>query len=572
MKNWGAAGASGGRGSNRGLLIGAAIGLGMTARAAAQGGADFLLALNAGRLRVMGAASNAAMLPLNDSNRFTHEFASREIVGRVAVPVLFGACVFDAELDLDRLLEEIKAAGYAGVVNFPTAIHFDGPFRDALESAGLGFGREVEMLTRARTIGLRTLGYAKTRTEAQKLVEAGVERLCLNFGWNAGGTLGIAGGTSLDVAADRARRLFAMARRLSPGVECFVEGGPIVLPLDALKVCDASRADGYIGGSTLDRLPLEMSVMQTTSAFKTAPLLREAQEGEAREHLRISALAGLIGQSEAMAELAERIARLVATDLSILIAGPAGAGKTTAARAVHLASRRSGAFRVLDASDPSLSSLLFGAVEPGALDGVDATVVVENIEAMQPSLQARLVDWIEQALAERFLRGSDRRHRARLVLTLSTPVADEASIKLASALAATRLDVPALTERLEDVPLLARTMLATFRRQPGTRPAQVAPDAMRMLLAHDWPGNVRELSQLLARAHTQAQDGIIQADLVRSLLAGATARTPPAGASERDWILDALRRHRFRRGATAAFLGVSRKTLYNKMQRYELTD
>jgi predicted TIM-barrel enzyme len=68
------------------ILVGAAIGLGMTARAAADGGADFLLALNAGRLRVMGAPSLAAMLPICDSNPFTDAFARREILDRKRSP------------------------------------------------------------------------------------------------------------------------------------------------------------------------------------------------------------------------------------------------------------------------------------------------------------------------------------------------------------------------------------------------------------------------------------------------------------------------------------------------------
>lgn len=74
-----------------GLLVGAAIGVGRAATAAERGGADFLLALNAGRLRVRGATSLASMLPLADSNAYTLDFARAEILRRVAIPVFFGA-------------------------------------------------------------------------------------------------------------------------------------------------------------------------------------------------------------------------------------------------------------------------------------------------------------------------------------------------------------------------------------------------------------------------------------------------------------------------------------------------
>jgi predicted TIM-barrel enzyme/transcriptional regulator with AAA-type ATPase domain len=552
------------------ILVGAAIGLGMTARAAAQGGADFLVALNAGRLRVMGAASNAAMLPICESNSFTDSFTRREILGRLSVPVYFGACVFDPALDIDRFLMELKAAGYAGVVNFPSAIHLDGAFGAAVEAAGLGFSREAALLGRAHAHGLQPLGYVKTPAQALALVEAGVDRICLNFGWNAGGTLGIGGAPGLEAAADQAARLFRRIRRAAPGTLCFVEGGPIISPADALKVCDASGADGYIGGSTLDRLPLEMSVMQTTSAFKTAPLLRAGLADEAHARARLSSIAGLAGQSEAMALVADRIARLIGTDLAILIAGEPGAGKTTAARAVHVAGRRAGPFRLFDAEDPSLPTQLFGAVDRGALDEADATVVIERIERLPGPLAARIGAWIERGVHDRFLARSEAPPRVRLVLTLTLgqPSPPEAR-RLESQLSASRIDLPPLRDRLEDVPLLVRAFLARRRGAVGVGPAQIAPGAMRRLIAHDWPGNVRELASLADKAVEAARGGVISERSVADLLAAESPLMAARGAvSEREWILDALSRHRFRRGETAAWLGLSRKTLYNKMRAY----
>jgi predicted TIM-barrel enzyme len=534
------------------ILVGAAIGLGMTARAAADGGADFLLVLNAGRLRVMGAPSLAAMLPIAESNGFTDAFARREILDRVRIPVFFGAAACDPRTDLGALLRGLRDAGYHGIANFPTAIHFDGAFRAALDSAGLGFAREVAMLREARALGFATLGYAKTRAETDALLDAGVEHLCLNFGWNAGGSLGVPGGVPIEEAAARARRVFAHVRRTAPGTRCLVEGGPIIDPGHMLEVCDASRADGYVGGSTLDRLPLEMAVMQTTSAFKTAALLRpEPPSEDAR-------LIGLVGRSQPARALAARIARLVATDLPILIEGEPGSGRTTAARAIHAASRRSGALHVLDARE-DIAGKLFAERPRGLLSLPQNTVVIEHAEALAPMLRTRLAEWIERGSFERFARAEDRPPRARLLLT--HPPGGEA---LARALGAQRLAVPPLRDRLEDLPLLARAML----RGSG-RPAQLDPAALRLLMARSWPGNLRALSDLLLRAATESRAGRIDAALVESLLDPAPAPLPDA-MDERAWILDALRRHRFRRGEAAAFLGIARKTLYNRMRRLGL--
>ena len=551
------------------ILVGAAIGLGMTARAAVQGGADFLLVLNAGRLRVMGAASNAALLPIREANGFTDDFARHEILGRVSVPVFFGACVMDPTLDIDALLGRVQQAGYGGIANFPTSIHLDGWVRAALDDAGLGLSREVELLTKARERGLATIGYARTRPEVERLLEAGIDMVCINFGWNAGGSMGIGGAMNIAAASDHARRMVALVKRADPGCLCFVEGGPIVQPKDAVAVCDASRADGYIGGSTLDRLPLEMSVMQATSAFKAASILRNEAVHASRERSRISGIAGLIGQSEAMAALVDQIGKLARTQLAVCIMGEAGAGKTTVARAIHVASRSLGPFIVLDAGDPDIEAKLFGRDGPGLMQTPDAHLVLENIERLSEETAVRLLDWIERGIFERFLPQPQRPQHARLVLT--TLRLEARAGDFAGRLAAHVVEVPPLRARLEDIPLLARAILASQKRRRDQAAPRISADGMRELIRHGWPGNVRELAGILARATAMAPEGIIDAAIVGALVTPAGTPPGPGGsADERAWIMEALARHRFRRNETAQALGLSRKTLYNKMKRHGL--
>ncbi|MBK1657270.1 phosphoenolpyruvate hydrolase family protein [Paracraurococcus ruber] len=554
-----------------GLVVGAAIGIGMTAQAAERGGADFLLALNAGRLRVMGAASVVAMLPLCAANAFTDDFARREILGRVGIPVLFGACAQDPRLNMARDLPALRAAGYAGIANFPTVIHYDGRFRQALEEAGLGFAREVALLRAARRAGLATLGYGKTRAEAEALVEAGVDMLCLNFGWNAGGSRGAQASLRLEEAADRARRIFQQVRAAAPGLLCLVEGGPIVSPDQLHRVRAESRADGYLGGSTLDRLPLELSVAQSTSAFKTVALLADAAEAEARGAARRARLAGLVFQSEAMADIADRIARLAATDLPLLLTGEPGAGKTAAARALHAASGRRGLTLVdaaLGTGDAAATLFGQGGARAGALAEPGTTVLLENLEALPLPAQLDLAGWLEAGAMGRGRQAPPP--RARLIATSARDLAGLMAAgrfreDLWALLFAGRIPVPPLRERPEDCVALARHVL---RRLPGT--PDLAPDALRALVVHPWPGNVRELRSVLERAATACRAGRIEAADLAPLLAPSVAAPAEAGRDERAWIQDALRRHRFRRGETAAFLGISRKTLYNRMRRLGL--
>ncbi|HEV7437935.1 MAG TPA: phosphoenolpyruvate hydrolase family protein [Pseudorhizobium sp.] len=565
-------------------LVGAAIGVGMTAEAAERGGADFLLALNAGRYRVMGAPSIAAMLPLDGANEFTDRFARREILDRVSIPVFFGASAFDPALDLERFVTRIAAAGYHGIANFPTTVHYDGRFRQALEDAGLGYAREVEMLRLARNAGLATFGYAKTRYEIQMVLEAEIDILCLNFGWNAGGVRAVAQAFTLEEAADRAQRVFNEVRQERAQIICVVEGGPIVNPEDMYRVCRRARADGYVGGSTLDRMPLEMSVMQKTSAFKAFGFLQQADAAQSREVARAARLAGVTGQSQTVARLLEQLVRLSATQLPVLVVGEKGLGRTTLARSLHALGGRRGPLTVLNAADREVpqEELLFGA-EPafgrvrrqGALDAREGTVLVENAGELAESAQQHLLAWLERGMTERV--GGTRNYipQGRLVLIVMPEdiAKNRLNEDLIGFLQPGRIDVEPLRERPEDIPAHARLYLEKVGENRQTGLLDISADGYRVLFAHGWKENLRELRRVVEHAAVLNGPGIIGSEILQKVIASSEGvRATEEPLAEKDWILDALRRHRFRRGETATFLGISRKTLYNKMRRAGLLD
>lgn len=563
------------------LLVGGAIGVGMTAEAAVRGGADFLLALNAGRYRVMGAASLAALLPLSNSNQFTDQFARREILDRVSVPVLFGASCFDPSTSPEQLVRHACDVGYQGIANFPSSIHFDGRFRQLLEEADLGFEHEARMLALARRQGLLTFGYAKTRAEIALLMDAGVAMICLNFGWNAGGVQSVAQSFTIAEAADRARRIFTSIRNRSPDTLCFVEGGPIISPDDMFRVCDEASADGYVGGSTLDRVPLEISVTERTSAFKAFGLLKQANTAQSRELGRAARIAGIVGQSEFVLGVLEQVTRLAGTRIPALICGEPGLGRGAIARALHPLSGRNGPLVTLRATNPQATpeALLFGEARrrQGVLAKPDATVVIENADALPASVQRRLADWLEQDMVNTGLPAPAMPdHGARLVLVCTVDAGGEPDLvpALAQCLQAGRIEIPPLRERPEDVPALARHRLAILG---GGQ--QISADGYRLLLAHGWPGNTPELRSVIDRAALHSEGRTIGSAALSAAIGPATSPDttdddpqPTQPLTERDWLLDALRRNRFRRGDTAAYLGVSRKTLYNKMRRMGLLE
>ncbi len=588
----------------REFRVGAAIGTGMNACAAERGGADFLLALYAGRLRVMGAPSISCMLPLADNNRAVLDFARAEILGRVTLPVFCGLCVFDPRYRVNELLEAVKAAGFDGVCNFPTAVHVNGAMRGQLERLGVGFERELELIRAARDGGLRTFGYVRRRDEALAMTDAGADVVCINYGWNSGGAAGVPSRYTLAGAGRHAHKVFTRVRRRRKGVVCAVEGGPIATPEDAQQVADASGADGYVGGSTIDRIPLEAAVAETTSAYKAVPKLKRRIATLKSEWLGEGHEYGLIGRSAAISAVVHMITKVAGSDLSVLITGANGTGKELVARAIHASSRRREhrMIAVNCAAIPAdlLESELFGH-EAGAFTGAakaragrfeqanGSTLLLDEIGELAAPLQAKLLRVLEDGSFERLGSNQPRRTDARIVCAtnrdLRRMVADGAfRPDLFYRLNAVEIALPTLRERIEDIPLLVRYLLPRIASEINPRVTDLDSAAYRALMSHDWPGNVRELRNVLERAAIMCEgDTVSSADLpplaptptviVESRAHGEapTAEEPSrVSGSERDWILEALTRHRFRRGDTARALGISRKTLYNKMRRYGL--
>ncbi|HYE98524.1 MAG TPA: phosphoenolpyruvate hydrolase family protein, partial [Planctomycetota bacterium] len=252
-------------------LVGAAVGSGMTAAAAEEGGADLVMILNAGHFRLLGASSVAALLPYADANRLTWEIAERQVLPRVSrTPVILGVCAQDPALDVERLFGRLRDYGVAGITNFPSAAFYDGRFRDALEATEFGYAREVELLRRARDAGLFTIGFCLAPSDADAMARRdAADILCLNLGIADWRTLDVAAHqAALDRAVESLRAMIAAAARHRPDPYCVTFGGPVVLPQDTAQVYQRTGARGYIGGSSVERFPTASAVTQTVREFR----------------------------------------------------------------------------------------------------------------------------------------------------------------------------------------------------------------------------------------------------------------------------------------------------------------
>src|ERR1041384_3755575 len=233
---------------NRSHLIGAAVGSGMTAAAAEEGGVDLLLVLSASYFRLHGTSSAAAMMPYANANALTWEATVHHVLPRITrTPVFVGTCAQDPSLDIDAHLARVKEYGLAGVVNFPSVSMFEGRYRDAIEDAGLGLDREAAMLRRAKGLGLLTIGFCLRPADAQVLAKAGVDILCLHLGVAEGRTLDAAEHqAALDRAIESIRAMMDAANAAAANPYCVIFGGPVLLPQDTAQVYQRTEALGYL--------------------------------------------------------------------------------------------------------------------------------------------------------------------------------------------------------------------------------------------------------------------------------------------------------------------------------------
>lgn len=315
--------------------------------------------------------------------------------------------------------------------------------------------------------------------------------------------------------------------------------------------------------------------------------------GELRQMGRFGAL---IGRSQAMQEVYDLIARAAPTDTPVLIIGESGTGKALLARTVHqLSERRRGPLATLDCSAvaPSLiESELFGhergggggpgRSHPGAFErAAGGTLVLNAVDHMPLELQARLLHALEEGTFQRLGGTKPVPIDARLLVTSDRHLQEEVTEgrvreDLLYHLAVFPVELPPLAERGEDVPLLAASFCEELNREAGTSKLFTV-EAIRCLREYDWPGNVQELRNVVERAFILADEDIGVSCLPPTVQGAERDELPaaselpvgmPLAQVERLVILATLEAMDGEKKATAQMLGISLKTLYNKLAAY----
>jgi formate hydrogenlyase transcriptional activator len=306
-----------------------------------------------------------------------------------------------------------------------------------------------------------------------------------------------------------------------------------------------------------------------------------------------SGFEGIVGSSTALSGVLDQVQTVAPTDSTVLIEGETGTGKELIAHAIHTHSRRRERpfIKLNCAAIPLglLESELFGH-ERGAFTGAVAqkigrfeaanggTIFLDEIGDIPLELQAKLLRVLQEQEFERL--GSTHTHRmnVRVVAATNQDLATLVAEKLFRMDLYYRLNVfpvalPALRNRLGDIPILVAYFAHTYAERMAKRIERITSDAMEALVRYPWPGNIRELQNFIERAVILTKGDVLEIPALPSRTEVLTEPVTLAEA-ERDHILNALQESNWVVGGAAgaaARLGVKRTTLISKMRRRGLS-
>jgi predicted TIM-barrel enzyme len=250
-------------------VVAAGAGVGLSAKLAEAGGADLIVIYNSGFFRMNGLPSIAGYMPFGDANAIVKEMGVRHVLPAVRdVPVIAGICAYDITRDMRLLLNELTSVGFSGVINFPTVGRIDGEFRRSMEELGMGTPREAEVLGLARSLGLFTMAYVFNPEESKIMAERGVDVIVAHMKTTSGGAVGSRHPMTLEQAGERCNEIFEAATSSRSDVICLAHGGPMTGLAETAYIYAHTRAAGFVGASSIERIPTEEAISAMVRGLK----------------------------------------------------------------------------------------------------------------------------------------------------------------------------------------------------------------------------------------------------------------------------------------------------------------
>ncbi|GKX61552.1 phosphoenolpyruvate hydrolase family protein [Pragia fontium] len=251
-------------------IIGGGAGTGLSAKCEESGGIDLIVIYNSGRYRMAGRGSLAGLLAYGNANEIVMDMAKEVLPVVKHTPVLAGVNGTDPFCQFDKFLDDIAAVGFSGVQNFPTVGLIDGNFRANLEETGMGYALEVDMIRMAHEKDLLTTPYVFSEQDAIDMTKAGADIIVPHMGLTTGGNIGAETALTLADCVPLINSWAKAAKSIRNDVIVLCHGGPIASPEDAEYILQhCPDCNGFYGASSMERLPTEVALTETTKQFKS---------------------------------------------------------------------------------------------------------------------------------------------------------------------------------------------------------------------------------------------------------------------------------------------------------------
>ncbi len=314
-----------------------------------------------------------------------------------------------------------------------------------------------------------------------------------------------------------------------------------------------------------------------------------------RDLRKLRQFGNMHGKSEVMQRIYSLIDDLSSVQTTVLITGESGTGKELVADALHFRGDRSDKPLVkvscVALSENLLESELFGHVK-GAFTGAvhdkvgrfqradGGTIFLDEIGDITPRIQLRLLRVLQEKVFERVGDSTPIRVDVRIVAATNKDLLDkvrkgEYREDLYYRLKVVEIPLPPLRERTQDIPLLVSHFVSKFNQQFNRNIAGVSTDVMKLFMGHHWPGNVRQLEHTLEHAFILCRQSIITiGDLPPEFKGAAGANMlylAGEGQSESEEIIETLEKTHGNKAKAARILGISRKTMYRRMKKYNIS-